>query len=241
MTIMVLVLRQILVVRVWRSLPSYKENFELSSLASQIFSPGMNLGLERQSRYTKRKFSRFRETCYSHGKILNITDNFLRDYLSNGIRFTYLQVMLYRPILSQLLALNTSQDASDDLHSSFKHDGARACVRSSIQLISLVHETFRTETAEAWWWNSLCRYSVEIYWHSLIKVVDACTASLVLMTCRLCPSLWATLDQASVIDASNKCHSVLEVISTFSLSIRKSFNLLTKMHQTITGRQQGQQ
>ncbi|KAF4500016.1 transcription activator acu-15 [Fusarium agapanthi] len=42
-------------------------------------------------------------------------------------RFTYLQVMLYRPILSQLLALNTSQDASDDLHSSFKHDGAKAC------------------------------------------------------------------------------------------------------------------
>ncbi|KAF5248254.1 hypothetical protein FANTH_6047 [Fusarium anthophilum] len=42
-------------------------------------------------------------------------------------RFTYLQVMLYRPILSQLLALSTSQDAGDDLHSSFKHDGARAC------------------------------------------------------------------------------------------------------------------
>ncbi|KAF5554465.1 transcription activator acu-15 [Fusarium napiforme] len=42
-------------------------------------------------------------------------------------RFTYLQVMLYRPILSQLLALGTSQDISDDLHSSFKHDGARAC------------------------------------------------------------------------------------------------------------------
>ncbi|KAF5569932.1 transcription activator acu-15 [Fusarium pseudoanthophilum] len=114
------------------------------------------------------------------------------------------------------------QDASDDLHSSFKHDGARACVRSSIHLINLVHETFRTETAEAWWWNSLY----------------ACTASLVLMTCRLCPSLWATLDQSSVIEASNKCHSVLEVISSFSLSIRKSFDLLTKMHQTITGRQQ---
>ncbi|KAF5635755.1 transcription activator acu-15 [Fusarium sp. NRRL 52700] len=42
-------------------------------------------------------------------------------------RFTYLQVMLYRPILSQLLALNTPRDISNDLHSSFKHDGARAC------------------------------------------------------------------------------------------------------------------
>jgi hypothetical protein len=78
--------------------------------------------------------------------------------------------MLYRPILSQLLALNTSQGASDDLHSSFKHDGARACVRCSIQLINLVHETFRTETAEAWWWNSLCRYYDQIYMHGLIVV-----------------------------------------------------------------------
>ncbi|EXA34421.1 hypothetical protein FOVG_14400 [Fusarium oxysporum f. sp. pisi HDV247] len=158
-----------------------------------------------------------RETIPPHeATVLAIQRNVLQS------RFTYLQVMLHRPILSQLLALNTSQDARDDLHSSFKHDGARACVRSSIQLINLVHGTFRTETAEAWWWNSLY----------------ACTASLVLMTCRLCPSLWATLDQSSVIEASNKCHSVLEVISSFSLSIRKSFNLLTKMHQTITGRQQ---
>ncbi|RKL04473.1 hypothetical protein BFJ68_g11075 [Fusarium oxysporum] len=158
-----------------------------------------------------------RETIPPHEfTVLAIQRNVLQS------RFTYLQVMLYRPILSQLLALNTSRDASDDLHSSFKHDGARACVRSSIQLINLVHGTFRTETAEAWWWNSLY----------------TCTASLVLMTCRLCPSLWATLDHSSVIEASNKCHSVLEVISSFSLSIRKSFNLLTKMHQTITGRQQ---
>ncbi|SCV48827.1 related to transcription activator protein acu-15 [Fusarium fujikuroi] len=179
--------------------------------------------------------SRARDTIPPHeATVLAMQRNVLQS------RFTYLQVMLYRPILSQLLALNTSQDASDDLHSSFKHDGARACVRSSIQLISLVHETFRTETAEAWWWNSLCTYSVETYRHSLIKVADACTASLVLMTCRLCPSLWATLDQASVIDASNKCHSVLDVISSFSLSIRKSFNLLAKMHQTITGRQQAE-
>ncbi|KAF5975146.1 transcription activator acu-15 [Fusarium coicis] len=94
-----------------------------------------------------------RETIPSHeATVLAIQRNVLQS------RFTYLQVMLYRPILSQLLALSTSQGTSDDLHSSFKHDGARACVRSSIQLINLVHETFRTETAEAWWWNSLLVY-----------------------------------------------------------------------------------
>ncbi|KAF5675762.1 transcription activator acu-15 [Fusarium heterosporum] len=143
-----------------------------------------------------------------------------RDVLHS--RYTYLQVMLYRPILTQLLALDTSHGANDDLHSSFKHDGAKACIRSSIKLVDLVHKTIRTETAEAWWWNSLY----------------ACTASLVLMTSRLCPSLWATLDRVAVVEALDRCHAVLEVISSFSLSIRKSFNLLTKMHETIMRRQQ---
>ncbi|RSL86269.1 hypothetical protein CEP51_002916 [Fusarium floridanum] len=139
-------------------------------------------------------------------------------------RFTYLRLMLYRPILTQLLASDVTDDVDYDLHSSFRRDGARACVQSAIRLINLVHDTFRTDTTEAWWWNGLCN--------------DACTASLVLMTCRLCPSLWATLDQAGVVESWEKCHAVLEAISPFSMSIRKSFDLLLKINQTITARQQ---
>ncbi|RMJ17087.1 hypothetical protein CDV36_003274 [Fusarium kuroshium] len=138
-------------------------------------------------------------------------------------RFNYLRLMLYRPILTQLLAFDVSDDVDYDLHSSFRRDGARACVQSAIRLINLVHDTFRTDTTEAWWWNGLY----------------ACTASLVLMTCRLCPSLWVTLDQAGVVESWEKCHAVLEAISPFSMSIRKSFDLLLKINQTITARQQG--
>lgn len=67
--------------------------------------------------------------------------------------------MLYRPILTQLLASDASDDAGDaddGLHSSFKRDGARTCVNSAIRLINLVHDTFRTDKTGAWWWNSLC-------------------------------------------------------------------------------------
>ncbi|UPK97432.1 hypothetical protein LCI18_008367 [Fusarium solani-melongenae] len=137
-------------------------------------------------------------------------------------RFTYIGLMLYRPILTQLLSSDVLGDVDYDLQSSFKRDGARACVRSAVRLINLVHDTFRTDTTEAWWWNGLY----------------ACTASLVLMTCRLCPSLWATLDQSAVVESWEKCHAVLEDISPFSLSIRKSFDLLLKISQTITARQQ---
>jgi hypothetical protein len=78
--------------------------------------------------------------------------------------------MLYRPILSQLLALNTSEGATDDLHLSFKHDGARACIRSSIQLVNLVHETIHTEAAEPWWWNSLCIFTSLTSRYGLIRL-----------------------------------------------------------------------
>ncbi|KAI1047479.1 hypothetical protein LB505_009938 [Fusarium chuoi] len=153
-------------------------------------------------------------------KILAIQRNVLH------ARFIYLRVMLYRPILTQLLASDASDDAGDaddGLHSSFKRDGARTCVNSAIRLINLVHDTFRTDKTGAWWWNSLYAW----------------TTSLVLVTCRLCPSLWATLDHVGVAESWEKCHTVLEALSSSSLSVRKSFDLLLKMHQTITVGQEG--
>ncbi|KAF9777967.1 hypothetical protein IL306_004297 [Fusarium sp. DS 682] len=56
-------------------------------------------------------------------KILAIQRNVLH------ARFIYLRVMLYRPILTQLLASDVSDNVDDGLHSSFKRDGARACTQ----------------------------------------------------------------------------------------------------------------
>ncbi|KAI5463055.1 fungal-specific transcription factor domain-containing protein [Mariannaea sp. PMI_226] len=159
-------------------------------------------------------------------KILAIQRNVLH------ARFIYLGLMLYRPILTQLLAADVSDNVGDDLHLSFSHDGARACVQSAIRLIDLVHDIFRTDASEAWWWNGLC--------NTVSSNSYACTTSLVLMTCRLCPSLWVTLDQAGVATSWEKCQVVLEASSSFSPSIRKSFDLLLKINQTITARQEGQ-
>lgn len=69
---------------------------------------------------------------------------------------------------------------------------------------------------------------------------DACTASLVLITCRLCPSLWATPDQSDIITSWEKCNIVLESISSFSPFIWKSFDLLLKINQIVITRQTSQ-
>lgn len=177
----------------------------------------------------------------THGKIdLGCNGALDSKRLLTRLSFTYISLMLYRPILTQLLSSDVSNDVDYDIQSSFKRDGARACVRSAIRLISVVHDTFRTDATEAWWWNALCNRTLSLFISRLTDSLDACTASLVLMTCRLCPSLWVTLDQAAVVESWEKCHAVLEAISPFSLSIRKSFDLLLKINQTITARQQGQ-
>lgn len=148
--------------------------------------------------------------------------------------------MLYRPILTQLLASDASSNVDEGLYASFKRDGAKACVESATQLIDLVYDVFRTETTEAWWWNGLCKGALSVCAHWLIIFVDACTASLVIMTSRLCPSLWISLNQVGVAQSWDKCQIVLEQISSFSLSIRKTFDLLLKIHHTIKARQGGQ-
>ncbi|CAI6088610.1 unnamed protein product [Clonostachys chloroleuca] len=136
-------------------------------------------------------------------------------------RFIYVRLMLYRPILTRLLASEISGESNNSLQASFNRDGARACVNSAISLITLVRDTFSTDHTGAWWWNALY----------------ACTASLVLITCRLCPSLWATPDQSDIITSWEKCNIVLESISSFSPFIRKSFDLLLKINQIVITRQ----
>ncbi|VUC20088.1 unnamed protein product [Clonostachys rosea] len=139
-------------------------------------------------------------------------------------RFIYVRLMLYRPILTRLLASEISGDSNNGLQASFNRDGARACAHSAISLITLVRDTFSTDDTGAWWWNALY----------------ACTASLVLITCRLCPSLWATPDQSDIIASWEKCNLVLESISSFSPFIRKSFDLLLKINQIVITRQTSQ-
>lgn len=70
--------------------------------------------------------------------------------------------MLYRPILTRLLASEISGESNNSLQASFNRDGARACVNSAISLITLVRDTFSTDHTGAWWWNALCTCHVSL-------------------------------------------------------------------------------
>lgn len=69
---------------------------------------------------------------------------------------------------------------------------------------------------------------------------DACAAGLVLIVCRLCPRLWTGLDHAATSASWEKCQSILLGIAAFSVSARKSLDLLRKIDGAVTQLQAGE-
>ncbi|KAL4801253.1 fungal-specific transcription factor domain-containing protein [Aspergillus unguis] len=84
-------------------------------------------------------------------------------------RYLHLQLLLYRPIFTQLYSKRDSspepelQDSSQSietrstLYSSMFSKCAEACVTAAIDLTHLVRKTHRTECADAWWYNGFSR------------------------------------------------------------------------------------
>ncbi|KAJ0300685.1 hypothetical protein COL516b_008256 [Colletotrichum fioriniae] len=154
-------------------------------------------------------------------------------------RFLYLRLMLHRPILTDLSAAyaRPHRDATGGpsteapprsqgkgLRAPFLTECARVCVDAAMQLIDLVQGSYQTDTTGAWWWNSLY----------------ACAAGLVLIVCRLCPRLWTGLDHAATSASWEKCQSILLGIAAFSVSARKSLDLLRKIDGAVTQLQAGE-
>ncbi|EFX02461.1 fungal specific transcription factor domain containing protein [Grosmannia clavigera kw1407] len=151
-------------------------------------------------------------------------------------RFVYMQLIMHRPILTQLVAPEgTAQHGSsesrhehraaagytplsrDGLHYAFALECAKACVEAAKRLILLVHRTYLTDQTDAWWWN----------------VLYTCTAGLVLIVLRLCPDLWQMLDRDEIAELWGRCQSVLQQLAYFSVSARKSMTLLLKVNENV--------
>ncbi|KAL2877789.1 hypothetical protein SGCOL_006952 [Colletotrichum sp. CLE4] len=140
--------------------------------------------------------------------------------------------MLHRPILTDLSAgyARPHRDAAGGpsdappklqdkgLRTPFLTECARVCVDAAMRLIDLVQGSYQTDTTGAWWWNSLY----------------ACTAGLVLIVCRLCPRLWTGLDHAATVASWEQCQGILQGIAAFSVSARKSLDLLRKIDGAVT-------
>ncbi|KAJ5364822.1 uncharacterized protein N7496_010535 [Penicillium cataractarum] len=155
-------------------------------------------------------------------------------------RYIHLQLLLYRPIFTQIYSKRDSSsgpelqnDSSSQsiemqstLYSSMFSKCAEACVTAAIDLTLLVRETHQTNCSDAWWYNGFY----------------VSTAAIVLLMSISAPPIMdqSLLDKAR--DAWKEATSVLESMSSFCRSATNTLQFLqaayvravpTGQHQTV--------
>ncbi|KAJ5143188.1 uncharacterized protein N7515_001975, partial [Penicillium bovifimosum] len=141
-------------------------------------------------------------------------------------RFIYLRLLLYRPMFTQLCSAeragssrrcDAQSGAKNLIYSSVFSGCAASCVTAAIDLISLVHETYRTSVTDAWWYNGFY----------------TSTAGFILIMSHPCHSICEQVDPQLVDESWRKCEEILAFMATFSLSARNSLQFLQVTHQHI--------
>lgn len=105
-----------------------------------------------------------------HARCVTCYNNLSCYFLTFLYRYIHLQLLLYRPIFTQIYSQRNSSsgpelqnDSSSQsiemqstLYSSMFTKCAEACVTAAIDLTYLIRETYQTNCADAWWYNGFC-------------------------------------------------------------------------------------
>lgn len=92
-------------------------------------------------------------------------------FLTIKNRFIHLRLLLYRPMFTQLCSDERAGSSrrsdiqpveKNIIYSSVFSKCAASCVMAAIDLVSLVHETYRTTVTDAWWYNGFCSLSIPL-------------------------------------------------------------------------------
>ncbi|KAL4959074.1 transcription factor domain-containing protein [Aspergillus stella-maris] len=148
------------------------------------------------------------------------------------VRYVHLHLLLYRPIFTQLYRETVrkreaaggapgpaGQDnfnsvftvaSQSTLYSSMASNCVTACVMAAIDLTHLVHETYQTSTADAWWYDG--------YYVS--------TAAVVFLISFSAPSMLDATTLESARQGWREATSVLESLATFRQSARNTLQFL---------------
>ncbi|KAJ5503019.1 hypothetical protein N7463_005893 [Penicillium fimorum] len=141
-------------------------------------------------------------------------------------RFIHLRLLLYRPMFTQLCSderagssrrSDIQPSERNIIYSSVYSKCAASCVIAAIDLVSLVHKTYRTSLTDAWWYNGFY----------------TSTAGFILIMSYSCHSIREQVDSQIVDESWRKCEEILAFMAMFSLSARNSLQFLQVTHQHI--------
>ncbi|KAE8326711.1 fungal-specific transcription factor domain-containing protein [Aspergillus sergii] len=145
---------------------------------------------------------------WDHEVLRDGPDNFQREKCLLRARYSYLKILLYRPILSQTLRNSNATLCSESndsahhvpLHFRVNLDCSIYCVNAAIDLISLVHQTCNTDLSSVWCYN----------------VFYAFTAGSVILLAGLSQSLVNNVTQEALEQSWQKCQSALSKLGLYS-------------------------
>ncbi|KAJ5780061.1 hypothetical protein N7457_005221 [Penicillium paradoxum] len=122
-------------------------------------------------------------------------------------------ILLYRPIFTQLCFGQQPDELlytnPDSLHSFMLLKCASGCIQAAINLISLVHKTHKTSTADTWWYNGFY----------------TSTAAMVLIMSYKCRVL-RDLKDTDIDLTWQKAEAILQDMVSFSKSARNTLGFL---------------
>lgn len=163
--------------------------------------------------------------------------------LTSLFRYIHLQILLYRPIFTQIYSKRGSSSVPElqkdsspqriemgsNLYSSIFSKCAEACVTAAIDLTHLVRKTYQTDCSDAWWYNGFCklqRLFVSLPIILILPLPDISTAAMVLLMAISTPSMMdqVLLDKAR--EAWKEATGVLEFLSTFCRSATNTLQFL---------------
>ncbi|PLB54517.1 putative fungal-specific transcription factor [Aspergillus steynii IBT 23096] len=143
-------------------------------------------------------------------------------------RYIHLHLLLYRPIFTQLYSARVSKQENSSrpefqkgptfqscltqsaIYSSVASKCASACVMAAADLTHLVHETYRTDAADAWWYNGFY----------------VSTAAIVLLMSLSAPSMLDPFTMDKAREAWKEAMRVLESMASFRRSATNTLQFL---------------
>ncbi|KAE8379591.1 fungal-specific transcription factor domain-containing protein [Aspergillus bertholletiae] len=149
---------------------------------------------------------------WDHQVLRDGPDNFLREKCLLRARYSYLKILLYRPILTRTICncketpCSESYDCANHvgIHSRVNLDCSISCVDMAIDLISLVHQTCNPDLSNAWCYGVFYAY----------------TAGSIILLAGLSQSLVDIVTSEALEESWQKCQSSLDMLGLYSITAK---------------------
>lgn len=137
-------------------------------------------------------------------------------------RFSYLKILLYRPMLSHMI--RESSPDSRGIYAKYSLDCSVYCTEAAIDLASIVHQTCNNDLASVWFYNLFCKRKgpCDVLINTNCTFTkDIFTAASIILLAELSPSIIMVVTKESLVKSWEKCYSCFEYLKLYNVAAER--------------------